>query len=110
MDAGGADPLEGDEALAALLLLHGAVMNGGIDHAVEVLSPAQVSSALSGYRYFGLGHVAELLQGISMPLTEAQAEKLNKEYGALVPSDSTLMHAFQVKLLASPKAFAPVAA
>ena len=37
LDAGGEAPLQGDAALAALLALHGMIMNGGIDHALEAL-------------------------------------------------------------------------
>jgi hypothetical protein len=110
LELGGDNPQEGDKALASLLLLHSMVMNGGIDHAVEVLSPLEFSAALLGFRYFGLVQVAELLEGIGESVTEAQAEKLHKEYAVAVPSDGTLAHAFRLKLLATPEAFAPVEA
>src|SRR3546814_16928417 len=90
------------------LLLHGMAMNGGIDHAVEVLTPLEFSAALAGFRYFGLVRIAELLESIGAFGTEVQAERLNKEYGAAVPSDSTLVHAFRLKLLASPESFSPL--
>lgn len=110
LELGGDNPREGDKALASLLLLHGMAMNGGIDHALEVLTPLEFSAALSGFRYFGLNRVAELLEGIGESVTEARAEKLHKEYGVAVPSDGTLVHAFRLKLLASPEAFSPVEA
>jgi hypothetical protein len=109
MEAGGPDPREGDSALAALLLLHGMAMNGGIDHAIEVLSSEEYTSALKGFRYFGLEQAAALLEKAT-GATQLQLEQLNAEYGAVVPSDGTLVHAFQVKLLSSPEAFAPVGA
>jgi hypothetical protein len=107
MDAGGPTPREGDSALAALLLLHGIAMNGGIDHAIEVLGKDEYASALNGFYYFGLDHAAAVLER-AKGATELQLEQLDAEYGAVVPSDSTLVHAFQVKLLSSPEAFAPV--
>lgn len=109
-EAGGSEPREGDTALAALLYLHGMVMNGGIDHAVEVLSPEEYTSALNGYRYFGFEQVAKVLESASVVTTESQIEHLNKQYGEAVPNDSALMNAFQVKLQASPEAFTPVEA
>ena len=39
LESGGPAAREGDRALAALLLAHGMVMNGGVGHALEVLSP-----------------------------------------------------------------------
>lgn len=109
MDAGGPAPREGDAALAALLLLHGMAMNGGLDHAIEVLGSENYALALNGFRYFGLEQAAAVLEQ-ARDATEHQLEKLDAEYGAVVPSDSTLVHAFQVKLLSSPEAFAPVGA
>src|SRR3546814_2272427 len=80
LEVGGTNPREGDKALASLLLLHGMAMNGGIDHAVEVLTPLEFSAALAGFRYFGLVRIAELLESIGAFGTEVQAERLNKEY------------------------------
>jgi hypothetical protein len=44
LDAGGSPPREGDRALAALLLAHGMIMNGGVDHAVEALSAEELAA------------------------------------------------------------------
>jgi hypothetical protein len=60
----GEDPLRslpGDRALADLLRAHGLVMNGGVLHAVEILTPTELSDAESGYRFYGLDGVASLL-------------------------------------------------
>lgn len=108
LEAGGAEPRDGDRALATLLLLHGMIMNGGVDHAFEVLSSEELESALKGFRYFDLDAVAKLLESAKRPITEAEVERLNTRYAAAVPNDSTLMHAFHLKLLAAPDSFAPV--
>jgi hypothetical protein len=109
MAAGGPNSREGDSALAALLLFHGMAMNDGIDHAMHVLSSDEYASALKGFRYFGLEQAAAVLEKAA-GATQLQLEQLNAEYGAVVPSDSTLVRAFQLKLLSSPQAFAPVGA
>ena len=62
LEDGGPTPAEGDLALAALLRAHGVVMNGGVDHALEVLSAAELRAALAGYRYFGFEQIALLLE------------------------------------------------
>jgi len=108
LEAGGAEPRDGDKALAALLLLHGMVMNGGVDHAAEVLSSEEFESALEGFLYFGFDALARLLESANGPITETEVEQLNTKYAAAVPNDGTLVHAFHVKLLAAPESFAPV--
>src|SRR5436305_844595 len=60
----GSDPLRslpGDRALADLLRAHGLAMNGGVLHAVECLSPDELSYARSGYIFYGLQAAASLL-------------------------------------------------
>ncbi|MGD0959893.1 MAG: hypothetical protein ABSB19_08805 [Methylomonas sp.] len=105
LDAGGDDPREGDSALAALLLLHGMAMNGGVDHAIDVLSSEEYAMALAGYRYYGLERVADVLER-ARDATDAELDLLDTEYSELVPQDETLVQAFRVKLMASPEAFA----
>ena len=46
--------LPGDRAFADLLLAHGLVVNGGVLHAVECLTAAELSDAESGYQFYGL--------------------------------------------------------
>ena len=60
-EGGGRNPSTGDHALAALLKAHGLAMNGGIMHAVECLDASELADAESGYRFFDLGAVADLL-------------------------------------------------
>jgi hypothetical protein len=51
----------GDRALAALLSFHGLAMNGGVLHALDCLNPKELEAAVSGYRFFGLNDVGDLL-------------------------------------------------
>lgn len=74
---------------------------------MQCLSPSQLLAAVSGFNYFGLIEAAHVFQQ-QPDDTEATEERLNKMYWAAVPSDQTLVHAFRVKLLAAPDAFAPV--
>ena len=106
MDLGGPDPREGDTALAALLLAHGMIMNGGVDHALEALSKEQYAAAVRGFRYFGLSEAAAVLEKAAAGVPDAAA--LDVEYGRVVSDDGRLVHAFRLKLVASPEAFAPI--
>jgi hypothetical protein len=61
-DSGGPSPREGDLALSALLRVHGLVVNGGIFHAFEAATEAELRASCAGFRYFGFGKVADLLE------------------------------------------------
>lgn len=106
LESGGASPAEGDRALAALLLAHSIIMNGGVVHALECLSQWEISAAIAGFSYFGLAEASPVLSQAHDD-SEGTEARLNRMYCAAVPSDETLAHAFRVKLLASPEAFAP---
>ena len=54
--------LLGDVALAALIRFHGIVMNGGVLHAMEVLSPAEIAAAEAGFRFFDFAELPDLIQ------------------------------------------------
>ena len=82
------------------------VMNGGVDHAFEVLSKEQYAAAVQGFRYFGLYDAAAVLERAT---EESDIAKLNAEYGNAA-NDGKLAHAFRLKLMASPEAFAPASA
>jgi hypothetical protein len=70
----------GDRALAAVLLAHGCVMNGGVLHAVEeCLDQAQLDAAMSGYTYFGLAAVAEILSRAKHALATRKVESVELE-------------------------------
>lgn len=114
----GVDPLRtlpGDRALADLLRAHNLAMNGGVLHAVEVLTREEVCDAQSGYRFFGLDEIASLLSRArtiydaneDLGLHEAQ---LNREYAEIVPDDTFLQERFKEHLRANPSDYAPLRA
>ena len=108
VDGGGASPGAGDRAGSrdALLLVHGLVMNGGVEHAFEVLSPGQISAAILGFRYFELADVAMLLQSVAGgPL---HGEDIDQRYWDLIPNDAAIVQKFKAMFRLSPNAFAPL--
>lgn len=103
----------GDQALRGMLSFHNLAMNGGVLHALEVLGPAELEVAKSGYRFFGLEVVADFLgeaNSISMTAEDLSLweVKLDKDYDALVPDDSTLVACFETKLRCNRSEFAPI--
>ena len=64
IDNGGPQPELGDRALVHLLMAHNLICNGGVHHALKVLSKEEWSSAVSGYRYFGLNALAGFLESL----------------------------------------------
>ena len=75
-------------------------MNGGVLHAVECLSASELADAKSGYRFFGLGSVAELLSR-ARKIWEADQDRgsyerlLDHDYAMLIPDDSALCDRFE---------------
>ena len=65
LESGGECPGPGDRALSSLLLAHGLVMNGGVHHALQCLSPSELHAAIDAYSYFGLDDVATFLRSAS---------------------------------------------
>jgi hypothetical protein len=108
LDDGGPNALAGDIALASLLALHGMVMNGGIEHALETLEPMKYEAGVAGYEYFGLSKVAALLRR-AQRAGSLELERLDEEYGTLIPSDQTIDLFFEQRFQSAPWAFAPLA-
>ena len=114
MDDGGEEPRAGDRALADLLYAHGMVMNGGVHHALEVLTPDELKAAIAGFRYFSLGAVADLLEEGLTDETfggdSGDAEgRANRRYWALIPDDEAIVVRFEAVYASSPAEFAPLA-
>jgi hypothetical protein len=107
MESGGSKAREGDRALSDLLLAHGMVMNGGVGHALEALSSDELAAAARGYRFFGLDVVALLIEH-SVNATEDEVDEADARYGALIPSDQTLVDRFEALYAASPHTFASI--
>jgi len=113
MERGGTNPQPGDSALAALLQVHGLTMNGGVLHSVESLSLQELECAKSGYRFFGLDAVAELVARAQAAAKvgqdlESQEGLLNGEYAELIPDDSYLVSRFEEHFRTRPSDFAPL--
>jgi hypothetical protein len=109
LNSGGPTPRPGDVALAALMRFHGLAMNGGVEHALEVLSHRELDAAIAGFEHFDMAEVASVLAALrSSTSNEKELDMLQERYGALVPSDSVLTAAFRVRLAAFPDDFAPI--
>ena len=100
-------PRPGDAALAALITFHSLAMNGGVLHALETCSQAQISTAASGYRFFGLDGAASMIESALVELQEIQSSgddlrelerlevDLDERYATNVPDDRALTVAFE---------------
>jgi hypothetical protein len=111
--------LAGDRALAAMILFHGLVMNGGVLHALECTEPEpeKFEAAMSGYRVFRLDHVADFLtvarsiavDTLSDDDCDALEAKLYGRYREQIPDDSALAERFEAYHRDHPEQFAPLA-
>jgi hypothetical protein len=104
--------MAGDKALQAMLLFHGAVMNGGVLDALEAFDATGLSAATKGHRYFGLGSVADFLVKSRLSMSSEQdldefEAQLDADYSVLVPDDRTLEQKFKRALESRPGDFAP---
>jgi hypothetical protein len=104
---GGPAPRAGDEALSAALRLHNMIMSGGLDHALDVLTPEDFASAASGFRYLQLSDVAELVELAQGAPTDDLLEQLDARYSALIPRDQVISDQFKALLQQRPDDFAP---
>ena len=109
LEGGGMTAREGDRALAALLVAHGLVMNGGVEQAMEALSADELEAAAAGFRFFSFGEVASLLEesSINGVLDEEKVEEADDRYAEVIPDDSTLVDRFSDVFRVSPDLFAP---
>ncbi|WP_127549898.1 hypothetical protein [Actinoplanes sp. OR16] len=99
----------GDRHLSALLLAHGAVMNGGPGHAASSLGSAELDAAVAGFRYFGLKELASVVQQFpEAGSSDEEEDRLNEAYLVLAPEDSLLFDAFAAKFFGSPSDFEPI--
>ena len=108
LESGGASPREGDRALAALLLAHGMIMNGGVVHALESLSSAEVEAAIAGYRFYSLLDVARLLAAAAEDLDgDEAADHADAKYAEAVRDDDALFERFRAVFTELPDLFSP---
>ena len=92
-------------------------MNGGLLDAVESSPARAIDAAVSGYLFLGLHVAATIVEEIYSRLDEAQqsqeaAEGLESEatqrYGQAIPSDTTIVKAFEARYEEQPDLFAPL--
>jgi hypothetical protein len=107
--------LPGDRALADLLRAHGLAMNGGVLHAVECLTATELSDAEAGYRFYGLDRVASLLSRARTVFETgddlgSHEQQLDRQYAAMIPSDSSLVERLGKRLESHPSDYAPLRA
>lgn len=107
MAGGGPAPGPGDAALAEALRLHNMIMSGGLDHALDVLTPEDFASAASGFRYLQLSDVAELVEQAQGATSDDLLEEFDTRYSALIPQDQVIGVHLQALLQRRPDDFAP---
>lgn len=101
-------PGPGDRHLRALLDVHGMLMNGGVDRAVEVKTSEQFARAADACEYLGLPEVAALLRRMpDAELSDEAEPELSSAYWRLA-SDSVLYAAFKRRWQHASSDFAPL--
>jgi hypothetical protein len=117
--AGGGHALrQGDAALASVLGVHNMAMSGGLLDAVERSTSADLEAAEAGFRWLRLEAAADVVARVRLAIeagalddddrAEALEGRADDEYPLVVPTDQTLVDAFQVRFADEPSAFAPV--
>src|ERR1700730_4458479 len=74
-------------------MTHGLVMNGGVLHAVELLKPAELDTAIAGYECLGFAGAAGVLsraKTLGDSDKDAEEARLDREYATAVPDDESL--------------------
>jgi len=117
MHDGGSQARAGDLALAAVIGTHGLIMNGGLLDAVERTAPEQVDAAEAGYRWFQLDAAAAVIVLVRRELSsgpldddavDALETRVSADYAEAIPTDQTIVDAFESRFRAEPQAFGPV--
>jgi hypothetical protein len=108
----------GDTALAAALLAHGMVMNGGVLHSVEALEPAQRESAVAGFRRLGAESLAQLFESVRAQLDDGALEDLeraealevesDRAYSDVIPDDAALEQLVRDDVARNPGDYDPI--
>ncbi|GIE86136.1 DMP19 family protein [Actinoplanes regularis] len=100
----------GDRHLSALLLVHGAMLNGGAGTAVVGFDPAELRAAVEACEYFGLNGLASLFREIPAAAASADdEERLNAAFQDMDPDGLMVPAAFEDRYAATPEDFDPVA-
>ncbi len=96
-----------------MLNLHGLAMNGGPHHAIDLLSPEEISAAIDGFAYFGFKDMATWLTGASTdPLLKEWTDETETpavfRYAELIAEDAEMVARFEKVLGERPDDFAPL--
>lgn len=101
----------GDKAVASVVAFRSAAISGGIEHALDALTPAQLAAAADGFVYLD----APLLESVvDRSKIEASAKdldalaSLNDEYDLFVPQDETLIALVSAAVARNPDGFSPL--
>ena len=110
---GGESPRPGDNALSALLLFHGLVLNGGLLYAIDCLSRELLAAAKDGYIFYGFKEMEELISSAEDAIENNEdldvlEQSLDKKYWDLVPADEVLVKSFERHQKKYPFAYSPV--
>lgn len=118
LEAGGANPGEGDRALAAALLLHSSAMSGGVLDAVENMTDEELDAAEAGYRWLHVPAASEAIASVRRAIADgalddperASALEMSADdsYDEAIEDDAALDNAFRARLGTDPDAFAAV--
>jgi hypothetical protein len=108
----------GDAALASVLAVHNLAMSGGLVDAVERSTSADLDAATAGFRWLRLEAAADVIASVRLAIEAGALDdddtaqslegRADDEYARVVPTDQTLVDAFQVRFADDPFAFAPV--
>jgi hypothetical protein len=83
------------------------IMSGGLDHALDILTPDDFAAAASGFRYLQLSDVAELVDQAKGTPSDGQLQDLDTRYNTLIPRDQVILDRFGALLQQRPDDFAP---
>jgi hypothetical protein len=97
---GGSEPLEGDVALTNMLLGHGYIMNGGLEH-FEDLSEQEQQDSISGFRFFSFNEVADLI----LKTPRLSGADLDAAQNTFIEFDSGMMDKVRKHIEAHPRQF-----
>jgi hypothetical protein len=101
----------GDHALASLLHAHGLAMNGGVLHAVECLTPEELTNAKAGFLFYGIESASSTLALAETILNtgedpEIHESELDQNYSDAIPNDEFLVSIFRNHLKSNPSEYA----
>ena len=96
----GTGALAGDVALTGMLLGHGCIRNGGVDHFQDLPEQDQQAS-ISGFRFFSFDSIADLV--LSAP--ELSNSELEDAQNAFLKFDSEIIGSVKSYIEANPHQF-----